>query len=183
VYLDAGYSYAFYNRAVGDYRIELNEVIHAAAQLSTALPQEQAVLISQLLETTLPSFEAGLRARQKVLESPPPTARASALARDTSFSVGRAILEGHQRYTDIRAPVLAIYAVPHRTPATVGTDSTRLARWRESQNQVAAQADAFERGIAGARVVRIPNADHFVYRSNEADVLREIRLFVRGLAP
>ena len=179
VYLEAGYSYAFYNQAVGDYRIELNEVINATTRLSTAAPKDQAVLIAQLLETTLPSFETGLRTRQSVLATSPPNATPA--ARDTGFAVPRAILEGHQRHTNIRAPVLAIYAVPHRTPATVGTDSVRLARWRASQDLVAAQADAFERGVAGARVVRIPNADHFVYRSNAAEVLREIRLFIQGL--
>lgn len=32
-----------------------------------------------------------------------------------------------------------------------------------------------------ARVVELPNASHFVFLSNEADVLREIRDFVAGL--
>jgi hypothetical protein len=30
-------------------------------------------------------------------------------------------------------------------------------------------------------VVRIPHADHYVFRSNEADVRREIDAFVSGL--
>lgn len=40
------------------------------------------------------------------------------------------------------------------------------------------QARAFENGVAGARVVRLANANHWVFQSNEADVLREIRGFV-----
>jgi pimeloyl-ACP methyl ester carboxylesterase len=32
-----------------------------------------------------------------------------------------------------------------------------------------------------AHVVELPNASHFVFLSNEADVLREIRDFVAGL--
>jgi hypothetical protein len=32
-----------------------------------------------------------------------------------------------------------------------------------------------------ARVVTLPDADHYIYRSNEADVLREINLFVSSL--
>ncbi|HTE47375.1 MAG TPA: hypothetical protein VK636_19140 [Gemmatimonadaceae bacterium] len=51
---------------------------------------------------------------------------------------------------------------------------------RPGQSTVAA---AFERGVPGARVVRLPNADHFVFRSNEADVVREIRAFVDTLPP
>jgi len=44
-----------------------------------------------------------------------------------------------------------------------------------------AQANAFEAGVPSAHVVRIPNADHFVYKSNEADVLREINAFLDKL--
>jgi hypothetical protein len=40
---------------------------------------------------------------------------------------------------------------------------------------------AFERGLPSARVVRIPNADHYVFQSNEAEVLREMNAFIAGL--
>lgn len=46
---------------------------------------------------------------------------------------------------------------------------------------VGAQADAFERGNPTARVIRIPHARHFIFQSNEADVLREIVGFVARL--
>ena len=32
-----------------------------------------------------------------------------------------------------------------------------------------------------ARVVRLPNAGHVIYRTNEADVLREMHAFMAGL--
>jgi len=32
-------------------------------------------------------------------------------------------------------------------------------------------------------VVRLPHADHYVFRSNEADVLREVNAFIAGLPP
>jgi hypothetical protein len=41
--------------------------------------------------------------------------------------------------------------------------------------------DAFEAGVPSARVVRVPNASHYIFQSNEADVLREIRAFLAGL--
>jgi len=44
-----------------------------------------------------------------------------------------------------------------------------------------AQAKAFENGLRTARVVRIPRANHFVFQSNEADVLREMDAFIGGL--
>ena len=40
---------------------------------------------------------------------------------------------------------------------------------------------AFESGLPAARVVRIPNANHYVFLSNEADVLREMNTFIAGL--
>jgi hypothetical protein len=43
------------------------------------------------------------------------------------------------------------------------------------------QAKAFEEGVPSARVVRLPGAHHFVFLSNETDVLREIRRFVATL--
>jgi len=39
------------------------------------------------------------------------------------------------------------------------------------------QARAFEAGVPSARVVRLADADHVVFMSNEADVLREMRAF------
>jgi pimeloyl-ACP methyl ester carboxylesterase len=46
---------------------------------------------------------------------------------------------------------------------------------------VGAQASAIESGLPSARIVKLPNANHYVFRSNEADVLREINDFLRGL--
>ena len=44
-----------------------------------------------------------------------------------------------------------------------------------------AQAKAFETGIPSARVIRLPHADHYVFLSNESDVLREMRTFLGSL--
>jgi alpha-beta hydrolase superfamily lysophospholipase len=44
-----------------------------------------------------------------------------------------------------------------------------------------AQAKAFESGEPSARVVRLPHANHYVFNSNEADVLREMNAFFASL--
>jgi non-heme chloroperoxidase len=44
------------------------------------------------------------------------------------------------------------------------------------------QAKAFENGVPTARVVNLSGANHYVYLSNEADVLREMRSFFSGLS-
>ena len=40
---------------------------------------------------------------------------------------------------------------------------------------------AFERQVPSAHVVRIPHGTHYVFRSNEADVLREMNAFITVL--
>jgi hypothetical protein len=45
------------------------------------------------------------------------------------------------------------------------------------------QVEAFERQVPSARVVRIPHATHYVFRSNEADVSREMNAFIATLPP
>ena len=42
---------------------------------------------------------------------------------------------------------------------------------------------AFQAGVPSARVVRLPNANHYVFNSNEADVLREMNAFIGSLSP
>lgn len=91
----------------------------------------------------------------------------------------RAIITGMRQYTRIPLPALAIYAVPRRVaPNASDEDRTRSA---ELDKTVAAQANAFEKGVPGSRVVRIANAGHNVHTTNETDVLREIQQFVSGL--
>ena len=82
-----------------------------------------------------------------------------------------AIMGGTQRYTKIPAPILAIYALPH---AGAMPDAV-------AEQKGEAFAKAFEQGLPGARVLRIPNASHYVFRSHEADVLREMIAFIAGL--
>jgi hypothetical protein len=41
--------------------------------------------------------------------------------------------------------------------------------------------DTFRAGVKNSRVVEIRGANHYIFRSNEADVLREIRAFLRTL--
>ena len=47
--------------------------------------------------------------------------------------------------------------------------------------QTEAVANAFQIGVPTARVVKLKNTNHYVFMSNEADVLRELRAFLAGL--
>jgi pimeloyl-ACP methyl ester carboxylesterase len=66
---------------------------------------------------------------------------------------------------------LAIYALPHAP----GSGDAALDVKGE------AIAKAFEAGLPNARVVRLPKANHFVFLSNQADVLREMEAFLGTL--
>jgi len=91
-------------------------------------------------------------------------------------------MSGMQKYSQIPVPILAIYAVPHDRGPMASPDATaRAAQEARDEETTGAQAKAFEKGLPTAKVVRIPHADHYVFRSNEADVLRDMDAFVAGL--
>jgi pimeloyl-ACP methyl ester carboxylesterase len=89
------------------------------------------------------------------------------------------IMTGTQKYTRIPVPILAIYALPHDP----GAAAPAAMRAQTEANDVKgeAQAKAFEAGLPTARVIRIPRANHYVFLSNEADVLREMETFIASL--
>ena len=181
IYLDAGYSYAYYDRARGNLDIDLVELQETLQQLQPRKStQDPRALIHELLETALPRFERDLQARQQELQAMPQALLAQA---STPMSeVALAIQRGEQKYTHIPVPILAIYAVPHDLGPVPGVDATARAAFETSDEAVtAAQANAFERGVPSARVVRLPHATHFVFLSNEADVLREMTTFLSSL--
>ena len=94
----------------------------------------------------------------------------------------QAIMAGGQKYTRIPVPILAIFAVPHDMGPAINNDPQLRAKFDvQDIARVGAQASAFEKGLPTARVVRLPHAKHFVFQSNEADVLREIAAFINGL--
>jgi non-heme chloroperoxidase len=93
-----------------------------------------------------------------------------------------AIAAGQQRYSAIHAPVLAIFANPHKPgPYPYNTPAERAAAEAWEAAGVDAIAKAFQAGVPSARVVQIPQSNHYVFISNEADVLLEIHAFLTGL--
>ena len=94
-------------------------------------------------------------------------------------TVQEALRAGGQKYTRIDVPILAIYSLPHERGIT---DSAKRAE-ADAQDLAfqGAMAKAFEKGLPSARVIWLAHAEHFVFRSNEADVLREMNAFIDGL--
>ncbi len=182
IYLDAGYSYAFYDPSRGDMTIDLADLEKMLAQLHPGKgPADPRPLVKELLETALPGFERDLRERQKDLDLMPPALLA---AQSAAMGAGptREIMSGMQKYNKIPVPILAIYAVPHDQGPLASPDAAvRSAEEARDEEKTGAQAKAFENGLPTAKVVRIPHADHYVFRSSEADVLRHMDAFIAGL--
>lgn len=181
IYLDAGYSYAYYDRSLGNLDIDLVELQKKLEKLQPGKgAQDPKALVHELLETTLPGFERDLQQRQKELQVMPPALLAQASS--SMSEAAQAIQTGEQKYTNIPVPILAIYAVPHDLGPLPGVDATARAAFEASDEAVtSAQAKAFESGLPSARVVRLPHANHYVFFSNEADVLREMSAFLGSI--
>ena len=181
VYLDAGYAYAFYDSAQQNTLINMYDVQRKLASLSPALsPRALESILNELLTTSLPLMERAMRSWAQSLAlrpdrdvTPPPFARD--LVADSLFA-------GFQKFTAIRAPVLAIFAAPREPSAALLKDSVALAKSDSTYLAgVMPQIEAFERGIPGARVLRISHSNHYVFRSHEAEVLKDVVEFIDGL--
>lgn len=178
VYLDAGYSYAYYdpNSPSTDPIMDSAELKREMDQMfSLAAPRQRKEEVRHMLEVSIPRFEKDLREVQKQLEPIPDSVPAPP---DSQMAqVVGAIQKSVQVYGGIKCPVLAIFAIPPKSEPRPGMDASAQAAAAEESARVSAQADAFQKGNPQAKVVRLPHADHFVFRSNEADVLREINSF------
>ena len=175
VYLDAGYAYAFDNGKgmTMDQLLELQKKVpqppepSAADRASFAAFQawDQRMNGIRFPEAELRDSFDSLPDGNVGKPRTPPT-------------VSPAILAGVKKFTDIRASALAIYAVPKDLGPWLTKDPAARAAFQSFDGLTERQATAFEKTVPGARVVRLPNANHYVFISNQADVLREMRAFL-----
>ncbi len=185
VYLDAAYGYAYYDRTQGDFVIDLFDLLNKLQQLKPGSGPRDPRPLTRDVVASLPGFERVLNAQLVDLGAfstdgtPGRPAPDSTLQRRSGIAAARAITAGERKYATIPVPILAIYADPHDMGAT-----NPLGSWAEaldSTNVTGPQARAFESGVPSARVVRLSHADHYVFQSNEADVLREMNAFIARL--
>jgi pimeloyl-ACP methyl ester carboxylesterase len=95
----------------------------------------------------------------------------------------QATMAGLKKFAEIRAPVLAFIAVPQnmgpRWNTTEDSEVRRiLALAQPSKERVAKN---IEESMPTAHVVRMPNVSHYVFLTNEGDVLREMSTFIAAL--
>ena len=172
IYLDAATGFAFYDPAHPSMVIEMNEIKRRIDDIEAGGVDEQKKLLE--LEAATARFETVLhQSNAEIVNMPPLPPRSP---------IGAAVNFGAQKYTSIPVPALAIYACPHDWGRFFPNDPThRAALLADDTARCTGWADAFSHGVPGARIVRIPNADHYVFNSNEADVVREMNDFLAKL--
>ncbi len=191
IYLEAAYCYAFYDESSGDTMNLIVDSLDLRKKLEQLLPgggrPDQKQLVAELLHGVR-QLEKELLDREALLQAMPEPPPQDPQQPPPSPPVAiRGIFAGLQKYTAIHAPVLALFALPHalgdlgdeealaKNPAAAAkAEADDIAR-------TGSQADAFQKGIPSARVVRLAHASHFIFNSNEADVLREINAFLERL--
>ena len=176
VYLDAAYPYAFDNGQVPT----LAEMTEIGFPLPPPPSDSDLVSIRTLREYyarvlgfTIPEAEL----RQKRTTKPD-----GSVGPWRSFPGTRLLTVGAQRYVDIRPP--ALFIVSSQYPgrwAEASTDPAIREQMTALNTLLERQAQALDAAIPNARVIKLPHANHYVFLSNEEDVLREMRAFLGSL--
>jgi non-heme chloroperoxidase len=184
VYLDAGYSYALYDRRGGGivrFPFDSADAIADLAQANGNDFAAQRGAIDRLLHDDLPLLTADLRTQKTffaAIATPPPGAPPQ-----PPDAIGHAIDSNGQRYTGpIAVPILAIFAAPHDWKDDFGSNAAanaaaQAAEYKDTMKQI----QAFKQDLPNAKVVRIPNANHYVFLSNRDEVIRDVNAFLKSL--
>src|SRR6266853_1554282 len=183
IYLEAGYPYAFEN-GKGPTMKEFQDIKKTAPQ---APPPSESALASFAALQQACMRGLGFTYPEGELRQQFTTTSDGRVGKQRDFPGEAVMLEGMKKYADIPVPALVIFAIPHAQAKWVN-DSTDP-KVREAAKAFSAaevvlttrQAKVFEESVPTARVVRLRGADHYVYLSNEADVLREMKSFLSTL--
>jgi non-heme chloroperoxidase len=174
IYLDAALSFAYYDPDENTLQVDIPTLRRDLEQLpkSAGSPSESIKLMNEM-EATFPNLQKAFAQYRAMLaglpELPPRPSTLQAQVQD-------AVVNNARRYTSIEPPILAIFAAPRQCTPNCGTPGNDA-----QQASVVAQANAFAAGNPSAHVVRLAYANHYLFRSNEADVIREMNAFMEGL--
>ena len=185
VYLEAAYSYAYYDPARGDFNLDLFELADKIERLKPGSGLRDPRPLMQELVSALGGFQRVLEEQLRDLDALAATgagAQSSTAPGESQLpgvAAARAITAGERKYSRIPVPVLAIYALPHDMGA--GNPRAAVAEARDIASITGPQARAFEIAIPSARVVRLAHASHYIFQSNQSDVIREMTAFIGAL--
>jgi pimeloyl-ACP methyl ester carboxylesterase len=93
----------------------------------------------------------------------------------------QAVMLEEERFTSVDTPSLAIFSYPSAPYSVMTHDPAKLAAYRASESsRKEAQIAAF-RNQPHAKVVVIPNVTHYIFLSDESEIVALIRKFIDGL--
>jgi non-heme chloroperoxidase len=179
IYLDAGYGYAYYDKAHCDTIFDFFQLKKRLDEFTAGQmhdPQQSLKEMSADAASFDHDLQEAMRREPSVPELHPPSRPIPPIV--------LAINLGGEKYEKIPVPVLAIFACPHNFDfdrMLANNPSLKAQVVAEDTFTTTRQANAFAEGVPSAHVVRMANADHYVFRSNEADVTREMNAFLTKL--
>lgn len=183
VYLDAGYGYAFYDSGTGypqdiEYFVLRRDLEQMPAVMSMPIKERESLLND--VAKMLPRFERDLDSYRQLADASPNIAPRRA---DTPEArVEMAMQLGEQEFGGVKCPVLAIYADPHSFGNRFKNNPAALkAALSKDEARTSAQADAFQKANPQATVLRIKDASHAIFDSNQAEVLKAMNTFIASL--
>jgi pimeloyl-ACP methyl ester carboxylesterase len=172
-YLESLYQYAFYNPAQADLaltRAILRRDLDRLADVEPSPAQWKATAAD--ISAAMAKLQIALQETTALLgpdELPVEGQKPEDLA-------GNRIMAGVRPYGVAPVPVLVMMASPRR--CAPNCDKPYMQKIMAAD---AARLELFEKSAPGAKVIRIAGASHYIYRSNEADVIREMNAFVDSL--
>jgi non-heme chloroperoxidase len=179
IYLDAGYGYAYYDENHGNAIFDFFQVKKQLDEFTSGQVRDQRRSMQEI-STDVARFDRDLQeAMQRDPFVPGLHFPSSAIP-----PIVLAINLGGRKYTKLPVPILAIFACPHNFDfdrSLSNNPSLKAEVVADDAFTTSRQADAFAAGVPSAHVIRFANADHYVFRSNEADVLREMSVFLASL--
>lgn len=177
IYLDAAYGYAYYDKLHGDTIFDFFQLKEKLDDFTSGRERDPEHSIQEMSDA-VSSFNRDLEQAAKrdpsVPQLHPPSSAISPIV--------LAINLGGRKYSNIPVPVLAIFACPHNFDfdrALRNNPSLKPRIVADDTLATSQQADAFAAGVP--HVVRLANADHYVFRSNEDDVIHAMNAFLAQL--
>jgi non-heme chloroperoxidase len=178
IYIEAGYPYALYDQLHGELELDAIELRKQLRPLINGYAFETVKDYNGLIDN-LHRIEKEIQQHQQDTKDLPPSPVSPRMTPDLF-----AIMEGRERFITIQAPALVILATdPSPIPGDDPQSRAAAARQRLLMRGKELQIEAFKRQVPSARIVLIPHATHYVFQSNEAEVLREMDTFIATLPP
>ena len=178
IYIEAGYPYALYDQADGELELDALELRRQLRQFTNGYAQEPVKDYEDLI-ANLARVAKEVGQHQQNMKDLPPTPVSPRMTPDLF-----AIMEGRERFMTIRSPALVIFGTdPSPVPGDDLQARAQAVRRTLMMRDKKAQIAAWGRQVPSAHMVLIPHATHYVFQSNEADVLREMNDFIATLPP